>query len=553
MKKKSLLLTSMLALLSCMNVNASGDAKTPLLLTDATFNVNLFGQNNTLSGSEISMPGEYLQAGWDFTGAPKETGNFEKLVVKLTNFGPNDIQIQLDCGDDYTVTKDVKASSLPTCTTFYLHSMKASKVVNGTDKNSDGDYDDAGEKNTLYKDITTVNQVRFWTYWGEQGSTLDINEVYFLTKDGTAHDYEQADITAGCFLEGTVKSVANNNTSIALEGYGSKWGFDLCGINCSNYKYLVVVPRYKHQFGEFAPGDFQYGLKDNNVQVSSWGFAWGPWQPERALVFNLQDKKAYSAYNSTDTINGNENDKFNYQPITVPNLEYFYVNSNGTGTYSVSAVYVTNFESEYKNNNEAPSTNVAFLRETAAGSYGTVCLPYASAIFGGYAYEVSGVDSKKNPTKLYLKEVYGVLEAGKPYIYKACTDGADLGKVYFYQAGSISNATPVTTTGLTGFTDGTNTVPNDSYILSNNVWCKSAGYGKVDANRAYLTLDDVSEGAPSGAASITMDMNSGVVTGINAVQTVKAVDNATYNMNGVRVDNPTKGLYIQNGKSIIVK
>lgn len=49
---------------------------------------------------------------------------------------------------------------------------------------------------------------------------------------------------------------------------------------------------------------------------------------------------------------------------------------------------------------------------------------------------------------------------------------------------------------------------------------------------------------------ITYDESS---TDINAVKTEERQDNAFYNLQGVRVMNPTKGLYIQNGKKIIIK
>ena len=42
-------------------------------------------------------------------------------------------------------------------------------------------------------------------------------------------------------------------------------------------------------------------------------------------------------------------------------------------------------------------------------------------------------------------------------------------------------------------------------------------------------------------------------TGISAIQKKMPIDGVTYNLQGVRIDNPTKGIYIQNGKKIIIK
>lgn len=42
-------------------------------------------------------------------------------------------------------------------------------------------------------------------------------------------------------------------------------------------------------------------------------------------------------------------------------------------------------------------------------------------------------------------------------------------------------------------------------------------------------------------------------TGINNVDTAKDADNAYYTLQGVRVADPTKGIYIVNGKKVVVK
>lgn len=42
-------------------------------------------------------------------------------------------------------------------------------------------------------------------------------------------------------------------------------------------------------------------------------------------------------------------------------------------------------------------------------------------------------------------------------------------------------------------------------------------------------------------------------TGISAIQKKMPIDGVTYNLQGIRIDNPTKGIYIQNGKKIIIK
>lgn len=98
--------------------------------------------------------------------------------------------------------------------------------------------------------------------------------------------------------------------------------------------------------------------------------------------------------------------------------------------------------------------------------------------------------------------------------------------------------------------DGTNPY---NYILNNisdKVGFYRANNQIVAKNRAYL---QTSINAPAdGRLSISFDDEAGEATGISEVKDVKAAD-AIFNLNGVRVKNMTKGLYIVNGKKVIVK
>lgn len=67
----------------------------------------------------------------------------------------------------------------------------------------------------------------------------------------------------------------------------------------------------------------------------------------------------------------------------------------------------------------------------------------------------------------------------------------------------------------------------------------------IPAGKAYLSIP----GAASGAKFFGLD---GEATGINSVKTAKA-DGAYYTLEGVKTTKPVKGLYIHNGKKIVVK
>jgi hypothetical protein len=73
------------------------------------------------------------------------------------------------------------------------------------------------------------------------------------------------------------------------------------------------------------------------------------------------------------------------------------------------------------------------------------------------------------------------------------------------------------------------------------------------AGKAYLQLTAAQ--APAAAARISMVFNDGSeTTGITTAEVSPARENnAWYTLQGVRVAQPTRGIYVRNGKKIIIK
>ena len=98
-------------------------------------------------------------------------------------------------------------------------------------------------------------------------------------------------------------------------------------------------------------------------------------------------------------------------------------------------------------------------------------------------------------------------------------------------------------TAVTGLT-----AENDIYVLYNDEFVKTTS-GTIPAFRAYLPL---AKGAAGGRLSISFDDEE--TTGIARVNGESvATDGAIYTLNGLRVEKPTKGLYIVNGKKVVIK
>lgn len=90
-----------------------------------------------------------------------------------------------------------------------------------------------------------------------------------------------------------------------------------------------------------------------------------------------------------------------------------------------------------------------------------------------------------------------------------------------------------------------------NYVLSTDdkgvVGFYKANGNTVARNRAYLQST-----TNAARLAFNFDDETGEATGISEMKNAKA-DAAIYNLNGVRVKNMTKGLYIMNGKKVIVK
>ena len=74
---------------------------------------------------------------------------------------------------------------------------------------------------------------------------------------------------------------------------------------------------------------------------------------------------------------------------------------------------------------------------------------------------------------------------------------------------------------------------------------KAASGTTIAAGKAYLV-------SPSGAPCFVFNFD-GSATGIEAVEAAKSFDGAFYNLAGQRVSQPTRGLYIVNGKKVVIK
>ena len=156
------------------------------------------------------------------------------------------------------------------------------------------------------------------------------------------------------------------------------------------------------------------------------------------------------------------------------------------------------------------------------------------------AYIATGLNTGKTAVEM---TPVSVVPAGTPIIVKTDTKGA------------IINV-PVTTADASDTSSNLLVAGNGSsiggegkydYILSGDMFYR-ASEGVLAVGKAYLHFDT----APARELSLIFEDEE--VTGIRSVDNGKVtIDNAVYDLSGRRVANPTKGLYIVNGKKVILK
>lgn len=90
----------------------------------------------------------------------------------------------------------------------------------------------------------------------------------------------------------------------------------------------------------------------------------------------------------------------------------------------------------------------------------------------------------------------------------------------------------------------------DHYVLQNNnfVWVKDAG--TLAAGKCWIELVPASE---AHARRLSIVHEGGTTTGINAINAAAYMDGNWYDLSGRRVAQPTKGIYVKNGKKVVVK
>lgn len=271
--------------------------------------------------------------------------------------------------------------------------------------------------------------------------------------------------------------------------------------------------------------------------------------------------EAFNAPTLTATANGE----------TVTGLSISYSSSNtsvatvnaSTGAVTLVAAGTTTITASFSGNdnyNEATASytltvNAAAeyvnvddtkIGENGYRTYVTWCAVDLSRSVNVEAYYATGLNSAG--TEVEFTQVTGVCASGVPLLLKATvTDASE----YKLLKSSAAGTTPTGNKLQAG--QGYEVSGDNKYVLTKHsgqvVFAEVNIVGAiVGTEYAYL---DLSGSNARGRLSIRLNGES---TGISTIQNdERNLDGIIYNLRGQRVENPTKGLYIINGKKVVIK
>ena len=221
----------------------------------------------------------------------------------------------------------------------------------------------------------------------------------------------------------------------------------------------------------------------------------------------------------------------------------------GTGTKSISYVYEgfdATIDIVINENNQYLKTIVVTYPVTAANVTITPAKEYTTYVTEA-ALDFTGLDIKAYVAKgasasEVMMESVTTVPAGTPLVLKK-------GDAVSYDVPVIASA-DAPADNLLVASDGKSKIGGEGkwdYVLSNNLF-HHALEGVLPAGKAYLHLV-----AEPGARELSLSFEDGDVTAISNVNRETITNNGYFNLAGQRVAQPTKGLYIVNGRKVVVK
>lgn len=256
----------------------------------------------------------------------------------------------------------------------------------------------------------------------------------------------------------------------------------------------------------------------------------------KAIVGDKEYNSNYMTYNLPDGVEWNGQEAWQTLKVTfiVPEEQTvtvgIYSKGNNRGSDHAGWFQVDNFRLYVEN---------SYTRSTVTGNYGTICLPYAFELNDCEGIENIYKVSEMTTENAVISSV-DAIEAGQPCIFKA---NADEITVKMPERSVV--AEPVADDYLVGTFNNISKLDEGTYVLSGDKFYYVDSDVKADAFRCYF------KPLSSGIKNFGF-IGDGTV-GINDVENDADIKDAViYDLTGRRVKSPVKGIYIVNGKKMVI-
>ena len=256
--------------------------------------------------------------------------------------------------------------------------------------------------------------------------------------------------------------------------------------------------------------------------------------------------------------------------LTETDISHYYETSSIETTLTVGATAFTILnETSTTAPVAATGVNVRVMRTINADEWSTICLPFAMSetqvktafgndvalkAFNGYVATEEG-DDVVGITVNFNDAT--AIEANHPCLIKVSSavsqfdvEGVDIAPEDEPKVAAV-NRTKKQRSEMIGTYKAQTAVPEDCLFLNGNKFYYSSGSTKTKAFRAYFDFYDVLSDVENASRSIVM--GDGGTTGLKGVNGEDLKVRIYYDLNGHRVENPSKGVYIVNGRKVIVK
>lgn len=376
--------------------------------------------------------------------------------------------------------------------------------------------DDDG--NDVYSELITVTQAKPLVTVNYTLATTIVPGKHYIITSGTNGDIYALGAQNGTSYRDPVSVNANNRT-LSIEENAGVYEFLINVDNATGFYTLYDVANEKYLYAN--------SNSSNNINVED--------------QLDNKNNGVWAIEISSDgvaTIKAQGANSHNW-------IRYNY--NNGKPRFTCYAPTSTNTSDVYlfeRNNDESTVQTTITISPAADKTYTTFCraidLDFTN-VSGIEAYVVSGLKESSATINKVNK-----VPAGEGIILKRT--GTDES----FDIPFAESAEPIAKNYMVGVTKETNMEGiENAYILSGGLFYECSG-GKLAAGKAYLNDEDGVWAAAAGAPSFSIIVD-GETTGIENVKGEAITNSQYYTLDGRRVAAPTKGIYIVNGKKVVVK